>query len=55
MTTLTDLVEVDAFGADRDRAAGSRGLVLGSVHDRGGRHLASFTQELLIRPAAPEN
>jgi acyl-CoA thioesterase II len=29
--------------------AGSRGLVLGSVHDRGGRHLASFTQELLIR------
>jgi len=31
--------------------ASSRGLVLGSVHDRGGRHLASFTQELLIRPA----
>jgi acyl-CoA thioesterase II len=29
--------------------AGSRGLVLGSVHDRSGRHLASFTQELLIR------
>jgi acyl-CoA thioesterase II len=29
--------------------AGSRGLVLGSVHDRNGRHLASFTQELLIR------
>jgi acyl-CoA thioesterase-2 len=29
--------------------AGSRGLVLGSVHDRRGRHLASFVQELLIR------
>ncbi len=29
--------------------AGSRGLVLGSVHDRSGRHLASFAQELLIR------
>jgi acyl-CoA thioesterase II len=29
--------------------AGSRGLILGSVHDRGGRHLASFTQEMLIR------
>jgi acyl-CoA thioesterase II len=31
--------------------AGSRGLILGSVHDRAGRHLASFTQELLIRAA----
>ena len=30
--------------------AGSRGLILGSVHDREGRHLASFTQEMLIRP-----
>jgi acyl-CoA thioesterase II len=29
--------------------AGSRGLVLGSLRDRSGRHLASFTQELLIR------
>jgi acyl-CoA thioesterase II len=29
--------------------AGSRGLVLGSVRDRNGRHLASFTQEMLIR------
>jgi acyl-CoA thioesterase II len=29
--------------------AGSRGLILGSVHDRDGRHLASFTQEMLIR------
>lgn len=29
--------------------AGSRGLVLGAVHDWDGRHLASFTQELLIR------
>ena len=29
--------------------AGSRGLILGSVHDREGRHLASFTQEMLIR------
>lgn len=29
--------------------AGSRGVVLGSVHDRSGRHLASFVQELLIR------
>jgi acyl-CoA thioesterase-2 len=29
--------------------AGSRGLVLGSVHDRSGRHLATFVQELLIR------
>jgi acyl-CoA thioesterase II len=29
--------------------AGSRGLLLGAVHDRDGRHLASFTQELLIR------
>jgi hypothetical protein len=34
MTTLTDLVEVEE---------------LGSVHDRSGRHLASFVQELLIR------
>lgn len=31
--------------------AGSRGLILGSVHDREGRHLASFTQEMLIRAA----
>jgi acyl-CoA thioesterase-2 len=31
--------------------AGSRGLILGSVHDREGRHLASFTQEMLIRTA----
>lgn len=29
--------------------AGSRGLVLGSLHDREGRRLASFVQELLIR------
>jgi acyl-CoA thioesterase II len=29
--------------------AGSRGLVLGSLRDRSGRHLASFTQEMLIR------
>jgi acyl-CoA thioesterase-2 len=29
--------------------AGSRGLVLGSLRDQSGRHLASFTQELLIR------
>jgi len=37
--------------------AGSRGLVLGAVHDRSGRHLASFTQELLIRasPAPPRS
>ncbi|MGX7680809.1 acyl-CoA thioesterase [Jatrophihabitans sp. DSM 45814] len=28
---------------------GSRGLMLGSLHDRSGRHLASFTQEMLIR------
>jgi acyl-CoA thioesterase-2 len=33
--------------------AGSRGLVLGSVHDRSGRHLASFVQELLIRAGPP--
>jgi acyl-CoA thioesterase-2 len=33
--------------------AGSRGLLLGAVHDRAGRHLASFTQELLIRAADP--
>jgi acyl-CoA thioesterase II len=32
--------------------SGSRGLVLGTVHDRSGRHLASYTQELLIRPGA---
>jgi acyl-CoA thioesterase-2 len=29
--------------------AGSRGLVLGSLRDRNGRYLASFTQEMLIR------
>jgi acyl-CoA thioesterase-2 len=29
--------------------AGSRGLVLGSLRDRNGRHLASFTQEMLVR------
>jgi acyl-CoA thioesterase-2 len=29
--------------------AGSRGLVLGSISDRAGRRLASFTQEMLIR------
>jgi acyl-CoA thioesterase-2 len=29
--------------------AGSRGLVLGSICDRAGRHLATFTQEMLIR------
>jgi acyl-CoA thioesterase-2 len=29
--------------------SGSRGLILGSLHDRDGRHLASFTQEMLIR------
>jgi acyl-CoA thioesterase-2 len=29
--------------------AGSRGLVLGAIHDRDGAQLASFTQEMLIR------
>jgi acyl-CoA thioesterase-2 len=27
----------------------SRGLVIGTIHDRSGRHGVSFTQELLIR------
>lgn len=30
--------------------AGARGLVLGTVHDEAGRHCATFTQELLLRP-----
>lgn len=34
--------------------AGARALVLGTVHDRDGRHLTSFTQELLIRSPRPD-
>jgi acyl-CoA thioesterase II len=30
-------------------SAESRGLVLGTVHDRHGTHVASFTQEVLVR------
>jgi acyl-CoA thioesterase-2 len=30
--------------------AGARGLVLGSIHASDGVHVASFTQELLVRP-----
>ncbi|MBW8825676.1 MAG: thioesterase family protein [Acidobacteria bacterium] len=30
--------------------ADARGLVLGTIHDRAGNHVASFTQEVLVRP-----
>jgi hypothetical protein len=48
--TLTELIEVDAVGPNVPLStAGSRGLILGSVRDRDGGHLASFTEEMLIR------
>ena len=31
----------------------SRGLVLGTMHDREGRHLATFTQEMFLKVAGP--
>ncbi|MET7842586.1 acyl-CoA thioesterase domain-containing protein [Streptomyces sp. NPDC005356] len=34
--------------------AGTRGLVLGTVHDRSGRHVATIAQEALLKPARPK-
>jgi acyl-CoA thioesterase-2 len=41
------------YSAEPASVASGRGLSRGSVHDRDGRLLASFSQEALIRPPRP--
>jgi acyl-CoA thioesterase-2 len=42
------------FDAQSQSNSGNRGLVLGTVHDRTGTHLATLTQEAVIRARRPD-
>ena len=50
---IPQLDEWHLFTMESPWAGGARGLTRGTFHSAGGRHVASVSQEGLIRPVAP--